>query len=287
MPRFSWHRIMEKILRPDGTEIHYISLGEGENTLIFLHGWTAGVREWLPYASELAENHRVICWDARGHGGHNYAESTDTSLPEMAADLDALIRHYGIEDAVLVGHSMGALTAWQYIRDYGQKALAGLCIIDQSPKLVTDQEWQHGVYSDFDHTTNQNFLKRLSENFAEGVLELVAFGKNKRSRENYEQNSRGFQHMRHYLEQLPAPLLIHCWDSITQQDYRDVVSSISLPSLMVYGDESQFYSAELQQWINEAIKGSTMKVYENSDHSPHLWHKERFIYDLDQFVNGL
>jgi pimeloyl-ACP methyl ester carboxylesterase len=278
---------MEHFTRPDGTEIHYISLGEGDTTLVFLHGWTASVREWLPFASELSENHRVVSWDARGHGGHEYAEDAQMSLTSMADDLEAMLEHLEITDAVLIGHSMGALTSWEYLRRHGDSRLRGLCIVDQSPKLVTDEQWQHGVYSDFSSETNHAFLQRLSENFAEGVLELIAFGKNQRSRENYEQNSRGFQQMRAYLQKQPAPLLTRCWDSITQQDYRDVVSNIKLPALLIYGDESQFYSTELQQWIHAQINGSALHVYEQSDHSPHLWHKERFIYDLNRFVDSL
>lgn len=278
---------MEHFKRPDGTEIHYISLGEGSTTLVFLHGWTASVREWLPFASELAENHRVVSWDARGHGAHEYSAENEISLPSMADDLDAMLTQLDINDAVLIGHSMGALTSWEYIRRHGCQRLKGLCVVDQSPKLVTDSDWQHGVYSNFCSDTNHAFLGRLTENFAEAVLELIAFGKNRRSRENYEQNSRGFQQMRSYLEKQPAALLTRCWDSITQQDYRETVKGISLPTLLIYGDESQFYSAELQQWINQAIKGSELHIYENSDHSPHLWHKERFIYDLNRFVDSL
>ena len=278
---------MEHFTRPDGTEIHYISLGEGETTLVFLHGWTASVREWLPFASELAENHRVVSWDARGHGAHTYLEESEISLPAMADDLEAMLEHLQIEDAVLVGHSMGALTSWEYLRRHGDKRLRGLCIVDQSPKLVTDDEWQHGVYSDFDKATNTAFLHRLTENFAEAVLELIAFGKNRRSRENYEQNSRGFQQMREYLQKQPGDLLTRCWDSITQQDYREVVAGIKLPTLLIYGDESQFYSAELQQWVKQNIEGSELHIYEQSDHSPHLWHKERFIYDLNRFIDSL
>lgn len=278
---------MEHFKRPDGTEIHYISLGEGETTLVFLHGWTASVREWLPFASELAENHRVVSWDARGHGAHSYHEESEISLPAMADDLEAMLEHLQIEDAVLVGHSMGALTSWEYLRRHGDKRLRGLCIVDQSPKLVTDDEWQHGVYSDFNKATNTAFLHRLTENFAEAVLELIAFGKNRRSRENYEQNSRGFQQMREYLQKQPGDLLTRCWDSITQQDYREVVAGIKLPTLLIYGDESQFYSAELQQWVKQNIEGSELHIYEQSDHSPHLWHKERFIYDLNRFIDSL
>lgn len=277
---------MEVLLAPDGTPIHYVSLGHGR-PIIFLHGWTAESREWLPYAAELADQFNVFCWDARGHGDHDIAPDCDTHIARMASDLDHLISHHQLSDVVLVGHSMGALTAWQYIRDYGTDALAGLCVIDQSPKLQTDSEWQEGVYGDFSEQHNDRFMARLEEDFAEGVLELVALGNNQRSRENYENNSRGFQKMREYLQKLPAPQLIHAWHSLSREDYRDVLPRIDVPALLVYGDESQFYSQPLARWVAAQIPSSELFIYEDADHSPHLWHRDRFIYQLRKFAAAL
>lgn len=277
---------METLIAADGLPVRYISLGHGR-PLIFLHGWTANAREWLPFASELADQFQVFCWDARGHGDHEYPEDCDTHIQAMAQDLQLLIEKYDLHDAVLVGHSMGALTTWEYIRQFGTERLGGICIVDQSPKLVTDDSWQHGIYSDFPNEKNQKLVQRLSDNFAEGVLELAAFGNNKRSRENYERNSRGFQKMREYLQQLPGPILTACWQSLTAQDYRDVLSNIDVPALLIYGDESQFYSLKLADWVATQIKDSELHIYENADHSPQLWHRERFVYDVRQFVTHL
>ena len=95
---------METLRTSDNIFIHYISLGSGATTLIFLHGWTASVREWLPFASELAENNQVICWDARGHGDHQHADTTKMTLPRMADDLEELLSKLDVKNAVLIGH---------------------------------------------------------------------------------------------------------------------------------------------------------------------------------------
>lgn len=277
---------MEQLNRPDGTRIHYVTLGEGAPTCIFLHGWTANAREWLPFASELTEQ-QSICWDARGHGDHPCADQTEMTLAAMAADLDALITELALDKVILIGHSMGALISWEYIRRYGQARLAAQVVIDQSPKLVTDKQWQLGVYGGFTRQQNEALLQRLQDNFAEGVLELIGNSLNHRSRENYQQNSRGFQQMRHYLQQQPGPLLSACWDSITQQDYRALLPRIQCPVLLVYGQQSQFYNQALQSWIQAQLPDACFLLYENADHSPHLWHKERFIYDLKHFIQRL
>ena len=277
---------METLITSDNTPVRYVSMGHGR-PVIFLHGWTANSREWIPFAAELADEFRVICWDARGHGDHRYPDQCDTDVSRMAQDLQELMDKHRLEDAVLVGHSMGALTSWEYIRQHGDQRLSGVCIIDQSPKLVTTDEWPHGIYSDFPSEKSAQFLERLQEDFAEGVLELVAFGHNARSRENYERNSHGFQKTSEYLAGLRSDLLHQCWQSLTAADYRDVLPATQVPALLIYGDESQFYSEQLAHYVAQNLPHSDLHIYEASDHSPHLWHRERFGYDLRRFIQRL
>lgn len=277
---------MEQLISHDKTPLHYVDLGHGR-PVIFLHGWTASVLEWLPFAVPLAEQFRTLCWDARGHGDHPYAADTDMSIEAMADDLHQLISQLGLEQPILVGHSMGALTGWEYIRRHGCEALSGFCIIDQSPKLLTDSSWQHGIYGNFDSNHNQTLIAQLDKDFAEGVLELAANGFNQRIRENYQRNSRGFQKLRTMLQQQPADLLTRSWTSLSAQDYRDVLPRIKVPCLQIYGDQSQFYSQDLAHWVADQLADTQLHFYENSDHSPHLWHPQRFSYDLEQFCLGL
>jgi pimeloyl-ACP methyl ester carboxylesterase len=75
---------------------------------------------------------------------------TPATVQRMAQDLRDLLQHFKLSDVTLVGHSMGALTIWEYIRQFGTDGLSRLCLIDQSPKLVTDATWSLGVYGDFD-----------------------------------------------------------------------------------------------------------------------------------------
>ncbi|WP_299198835.1 alpha/beta hydrolase [uncultured Amphritea sp.] len=277
---------MEVIIAEDGAKIHYLRLGKG-SPVIFLHGWSASAKDWLPFASAMADHHEVICWDARGHGGHPLNPGTSTHVREMATDLQRLIHHHDLDKVLLVGHSMGALTLWQYIRDFGCDRLAGVCIIDQSPKLVTDEQWKNGIYGDFDRVHNQRLIRTLREDFAEGLLQLVANGYNRKSYENYTRNSRGFQQMREHLQTLDGEPLVQCWESLTAADYRDVLPQISVPALLIYGDESQFYGPAVAEYVKENIPDTELHIYENSDHSPQLFHRERFVWDLQKFARQI
>lgn len=96
--------------REDGTRIRAVVAGEGP-TVVLAHGYGMTLREWNLVQPRLVDlGHRVICFDLRGHG-----ESTignDGIEPEViAGDYLAVLEHFDVTDAVLVGHSTGGYLA--------------------------------------------------------------------------------------------------------------------------------------------------------------------------------
>lgn len=276
---------MSHFLADDGEKIHVQVSGEG-SPVVMLHGWTSSHREWFPFLAELNRHHRVFRWDARGHGGHSLLTGTAPTVKRMARDLRNLLEHFNLTDVVAVGHSMGALTLWQYIQDFGTDRLGKACFIDQSPKLLTDETWEHGIYGDFDKERSQAFLASLNEDFAEAVLKLTAFGLNQRAREKYLENAPGWQKSRDQLSSQSARPLIDCWESLTAADYREVLERITIPSMLVYGGQSNFYHTATARYVASRIPKAILHIYEGTDHSPHQWQRERFTEDLLRFIAG-
>lgn len=276
---------MSHFLADDGEKIHVQIAGEGP-PLIMLHGWTASHQEWFPFLAELTPLHQVFRWDARGHGGHALSRATEPTAQRMAQDLANLIEHYQLEGITVVGHSMGALTLWQYLRDFGSGRLAKVCFIDQSPKLLTDSTWEHGIYGAFNGDQAEQLLQLLEDDFAEGVLKLTAFGLNQRARQKYLDNAKGWERSRTALRAQVAKPLIACWQSLTAADYRDVLRQIDIPAMLVYGGESNFYRRETAHYVANQIPNAVLHIYEGTDHSPHQWQRERFIRDLMDFIES-
>lgn len=276
---------METFRADDGEPIHVAVSGDGP-PLVMLHGWTASHAEWSPLMHDLAARFRVHRWDARGHGGHGLETSTAPTVTRMARDLRNLLEAFGIRGATLVGHSMGVLTTWEYVRLFGTDGLGPLVLVDQSPRLVTDAGWPHGIYGDFDEARSRAFLAGLEADFPETVLRLAARGLNERARLKYEENSRGWQFARTVLGwQAPGPL-IETWRSLADGDWRDVLPRIDVPTLLVYGGESNFYDAATRDWVHAHIPGSGLLVYEGADHSPHQAEPRRFVQDLLDFTRA-
>lgn len=275
---------MSHYFADDGAKIHLKISGQG-SPLLMLHGWTANHQEWFPFLAELEKRHQVFRWDARGHGGHPLGEHAAPTAERMARDLANLVDHYELDKVAAVGHSMGALTLWQYMRDFGTKRLSRLCFIDQSPKLITDSQWHHGIYGNFDHRAAEQMMAWLHDDFAEAVLKLTAYGLNQRAREKYLAGASGWERSRAALRAQPAGPLIDCWASLTAADYRDVLSRIDVPSMLVYGGQSNFYRSEAAHYVASQIPDAILHIYEGTDHSPHQWQRERFTRELMDFIN--
>jgi pimeloyl-ACP methyl ester carboxylesterase len=278
---------MSHFLADDGHRLHLTISGDGP-PIVMLHGWTASHEEWAPFLPGLTPHHRVFRWDARGHGVESplTPDADEATVQRMAQDLRNLIATYDLDDVVVVGHSMGALTLWQYLRDYGTANLAKICLIDQSPRLLTDDDWPYGIYGDFNRQRSSAFLNRLNTDFAEAVLELAAFGLNARARDKYEAGAEGWDKPRQWLQRLNPKPLVACWQSLIEADYRDVLEEIDIPALLVYGEHSNFYHVGTAHYVAERIPEAVLHIYEDTDHSPHQWQRQRFIRDLRDFIDG-
>jgi len=275
--------MLDHFLADDGEPIFLAVSGQGA-PLVLLHGWTSSLHDWKPFLPAFESHHQVFRWNARAHGGHALTTTTVPTVARMARDLDQMLAHYDLREVTVIGHSMGALTLWQYLRDFGGERIARAVIIDQSPKLVTDEGWHGGVYGDFGAERNRMFMAALAQDFPEGVLRLVADGRNAAAARRYAENDPGIAVMRGRLAKLAPQPLIDCWASLTAADYRDVLPTMTMPTLLVYGGASNFYTPDTARHVRDHIPTACLHVYDGEDHAPHLWQRERFVRDVLEFT---
>jgi pimeloyl-ACP methyl ester carboxylesterase len=116
----------------DGVTLSGERSGEG-TPVVLLHGLTA-TRRYVVMGSRTLERsgHRVIAYDARGHGRSTPAPAPDAyGYERLAADLEAVLDAHGLERAVLAGASMGAHTAVRFALEHPGR-VAALALITPS-----------------------------------------------------------------------------------------------------------------------------------------------------------
>src|SRR3954468_24756970 len=96
--------------------------GEGR-PVVLLHGLTAS-RRYVVMGSRVLERegHRVVAYDARGHGASAPGETYDYAA--LCRDLAAVLDDRGIDRAVLAGASMGAHTLLRFALEHPERAAA-------------------------------------------------------------------------------------------------------------------------------------------------------------------
>ena len=116
-------------------EIHYEDHGSGR-PIVLIHGYPLDGNSWERQERELLANgYRVITYDRRGFGkssqptfGYDY----DT----FAGDLEVLMEHLDLHDAVLVGFSMGSGEVIRYLATYGSARVRKAALLGTIPPFV-------------------------------------------------------------------------------------------------------------------------------------------------------
>jgi non-heme chloroperoxidase len=61
-------------------------------------------------------------------------------------DIGELLQHLGLNDATLVGASMGGNAIWAYIDQFAPDRARAIVIVDQTPKMLNSPDWPSGFY---------------------------------------------------------------------------------------------------------------------------------------------
>lgn len=127
---------MQELRVDDGTRIAYSDDGKGP-TLIFVHGWSMTHHVWDLQIQHFRRSHRVIAPDLRGCGTSG-ARPGSHNMARYATDIQQLLTDLEVQDATLVGWSMGAGICAEYLERFGTDRVKTVGLVDFPPRLEED-----------------------------------------------------------------------------------------------------------------------------------------------------
>jgi pimeloyl-ACP methyl ester carboxylesterase len=150
-----------------GGHISYEVHGAGP-PLVFVHGWSCDRTYWREQVGEFAKRHRVVAIDLAGHG-ESRVERNDWTMSSFGADVATVIEALDLDDAVLVGHSMGGDVVVEAARRLPGRVSA-LVWVDVYKELGEKREFDVAAFAapfeaDFAGTTRE-FVRKM---FAAGT----------------------------------------------------------------------------------------------------------------------
>lgn len=135
---------MPYVETPDGVTLHYTDQGSGP-VLLLLHGWCMGGELWWRRnVPALAETHRVVVMDFRGHGLSGKGDEGHT-LAQYARDVRLLLEALDPGPVTPVGWSMGTSVLLRYVEQFGCKGFRSVVLVDQSPRDLLAPDWPFAV----------------------------------------------------------------------------------------------------------------------------------------------
>ena len=197
-------------------------------------------------------------------------------MDTLAGDLDELIRSLGLKDVTLLGWSMGAGVAMNYMSIYGCDALRQVVLCDMTPKQLNDDTWNLGLYQgrygkkDMEQDRGKDFYT-LYKSFAIAAIPKLA-------------KVPGFLLRRPLKKQLSIcdeKTLRTLSVSMKEKDYRQNVEQITVPVYYFYAVPGSLFSPELSDWYRKHVHTPFKAVsFEDSTHMLVSDHPDQFAKEV-------
>ena len=260
----------------NGQKLYYEDSGEGEKTLVMMHGWTSTHKVYGRIAKRLKDRCRIIVYDHRGHGKSEHTNGEEITLQSFASDLHELLEGLGLDDVTLLGWSMGAGIAMTYLGLFGTERLRQLILCDMTPKMLNDDEWGLGLYKgaytaeDAAEEEGQPFFE-LYKRFAREAIPILKW-------------IPGFLlwlPLKIAMSKNDESVLKSSWASMNAQDLRGCFAGLDVPVTYLYPDPGSIFSSDLAEWYAQNVPTEFKAVrFEHSTHILVVEHPKKFAAEV-------
>lgn len=256
-------------------------LGAGR-PLVFLHGWSVD-RSFFNGQRPLAlEGFRVIAPDLPGHG-ETPAGTGPATISGLADAVAGLLRQPALDKTVLVGWSMGATVALDLIARHGAEAIAGLVIVDMTPKVPNAPDWPYGLSNGQTLAEALQAAERMAsawDRYAPRIAEaMFAPGRPCGSKLVSRATER--------ISRRDGAVMARIWRSLVEADHRETIRSLPVPVLAIAGAESRLYRPDVAGWIADHAPDGKASLVSGAGHAPHIERPDTFNALVANFARDL
>ncbi len=264
-------------LAVNGLTLNVEEAGSG-SPLVLLHGFTGSQATWQPHQAVLAAHFRLITLDLLGHGQSEAPDEPGRyDLTFCASDLAAVLDRLGIQQAAVLGYSMGGRVALHFALTRPDR-VAALILESTTPGLISQAERAARVESDnalADFIESQG-LAAFVEGWEklplwESQQKLVAPVREGLHQARLNNNPRGLANS---LRGLGTGVQVPLWERLDE---------LEMPVLLIAGAEDTKFS-RLAEQMHQAIKRSELSIVGEAGHAVHLEQPLEFDQQVNDFL---
>jgi len=260
----------------DATEIelHYVDCGAGR-PVVFIHGWPIGSLSWeKQIAAVCGAGYRAIAYDRRGFGESSQPD-TGYDFDTFAEDLHQIITTLDLRDITLVGFAMGCGEVSRYLGTYGAERVRSAVFISALPPflLKTDDNPFGLQMTSIDQFWNRLIGDRAA--FLQGFL--IEFCGSTDSDLPGDDDAL-LRNLQAEIESSSVAAL-HCV-ATWLTDFRDDLHRISIPTLILHGDDDPLMPLESTAMpLADSIGASRLEIFTGAMHGL-PWTRAKLVNSL-------
>jgi non-heme chloroperoxidase len=261
-------------------DLHYEDHGSG-TPVVLIHGYPLSGRAWDKQVPVLLEaGHRVITYDRRGFGNSSQP-AVGYDYDTFAADLNTLMNTLDLQQATLVGHSMGTGEVTRYLSAYGSERVSkGVLVSPIPPFLLQTGDNPEGLpgslFDGFIQNANADgpaWMKGFLDNF----YNLDVLGGTLVSDQAYQAS----WNIAAAASATAAVACIPTWET----DFRDDLPRIDVPVLVVQGDADRILPfPNTGKRLPGLIKDMQLVVIDGGPHAIAWTHADQVNNALRDFL---
>ena len=258
-------------LRAGQIELHVVEHGRGM-PIVLVHGFPLDHSMWDAQIAALGEQWHVIAPDLRGFGASQVTSGT-TTMEQLADDLAALLDALRMDEpVVVVGLSMGGYVAFQFWRKHAAR-LRALVLCDTRAVADTPEAARAR------HDLADQVLREGTQPVASAMLgKLFGAAVLKRDPEAVESLRRTM------LGNPPEGVAAALRGMATRRDVSADLPRISVPTLVIVGQDDVISTVDEMRGIAKAIPGSEFVVIPRSGHMTPVENPVAFNEAIEQFL---
>ncbi len=242
---------------------HYLDWGgSGQRTLVFLHGFGLNAHTWDLVCLALRPDYRCIALDLRGHGDSEWSPGLHYDLPSLADDVGHLLGVLGLDRPILVGMSLGGMTALRFAADHSER-LAGLVVIEAGavPREDGLRRLRGFIAAEHEHDSIEDFISQAVSFNSRRDPEILRMS----LRHNLRQLWNGrwtWKYDRRHLGVVPGDRHVRAMEALAADSSR-----IACPTLIVRGSESDLFSAVDAETVARRIQSARWVTVTGAGHN--------------------
>jgi len=248
----------------NGAQLYTVEFGSGPRTILAHGGWAGSWELWTEPFIHLSKTWRTVAYDHRGTGV-TIAAADSISIENMVNDLFAVMDKLEIEKCVLAAESAGGFVAISAVLQQPER-FEGLVLVDVMYARKTpqgDPPFAIGLKTNFEKTV-QDFVDVCVPETEPNSVEVRAWGRKIIFRAS----------------QPSAVKLNECTYGI---DFRPQVSKISLPTLIIHGDNDMLVPLSDAEWLASSIPNSHLSILKGAGHVPTVTRPREIAEEINRY----